>query len=103
MISCKHQRPSAKTFHDLVVWQKAHEFVLEPLLILAHDLGYGGPQEGRMKSPGGSQPPAEYICKGDLVSDSWLLFRCLWRDIKGAAFAWFGDFAPNERPSRTTT
>ena len=100
------QRPSAKTFRDLLVWQKAHEFVLEVYrytesfpqreiyglvqqmrkaavsmpanvaegfkrrgkadkarfmniaegsleesryyLILARDLGYGGPQEGRM-------------------------------------------------------
>jgi four helix bundle protein len=100
------QRPSAKTFRDLLVWQKAHEFVLEVYrytesfpqreiyglvqqmrraavsipanvaegfkrrgkadkarfmniaegsleesryyLILAHDLGYGRPQEGRM-------------------------------------------------------
>ena len=100
------QRPSAKTFRDLLVWQKAHEFVLEVYRymesfpqreiyglvqqmrraavsipakvaegfkrrgkadkarfmniaevrlkrsryypILAHDPGYGGPQEGRM-------------------------------------------------------
>ena len=28
-----------------------------------------------------------------LASDSWLLSRCFWRDIKGAALAWLGEYA----------
>ncbi len=34
-------RIPAKRFEELVVWQKAHQFVLEIYLILANDLEYG--------------------------------------------------------------
>ena len=52
-----------------------------------HATGVGRPQEGRMKSPGGSEPPAECTCKSH--SGSWLLARYpAQRDIKGAALAW---------------
>ena len=45
------QRPAARNFRELVVWQKAHEFVLAVYRLtesfpdrekfLAHDLGFG--------------------------------------------------------------
>jgi hypothetical protein len=52
---------------------------------LAHDLGYGGPSRRKDESPGGSQLNA--YAKA-ILADSWLLSRCFWRDIKGAALAW---------------
>lgn len=50
------KRPPAKSFQDLLVWQKAHHFVLAVYLytegfpdslILAQDLGYGDNTELR--------------------------------------------------------
>jgi hypothetical protein len=55
---------------------------------LAHDLGYDGPQEGRMNLLEEVIRLLNAYAKAILVSDSWLLSRCFWRDIKGAALAW---------------
>ena len=68
------QRPNAKTFRDLLVWEKAHEFVLEVYRYTEwfpqrEIYGLVLKKEGCISWR--SQPPAECICKGD--SGFWLL------------------------------
>ena len=58
---------------------------------------YGGPQEGRMNLLEEVSRLLNAYAKAILASDSWLLSRCFWRDIKGAALAWLDKLGASTR------